>query len=651
MATRAEMDHLASKLSTLETFSWVVRGLPVVALMQEGPHAAESLGQPLDKNGAGHVLRLWIGVDRTSMDLFITLTIRIKVSLRRLRPGAGRLMFLVVPAEHLLLQSALVDYGANLPLGIFDMPTDCATGNYKLMRMSFDIPSVESRVIMPEYRFKTTPPAQSLAMLRTLKRLSTSHHFDLYANLDETFDRGVRDACDMLSSIQGRRVKTPNVDLKALYPGNRPGGINLWSNQGLPEDEPSSDEKRDVTTSSALGLPTVSVVQLPPYESLPTIPPTAFDQEGTATLPAPADIKSGTLAAQPLLKYDGFFSPLPPSSPPVAQSSLSSGYSETFLSSMYTLIDTTTDPPVYTVKAFPEFLPATAMQPEASKHRIQRPGSASFDVEVAASLPVITTPRSTPGPTGSLVQVTDSLKRKRTLRYPRTHVGNSEDLPSNKTFAANRTMSRRLHHMQELFGSDIVLVSPTVIDSAPPSYERTAIIEEDADTETEEERAAPMTEWLTAAWKYCPDAHRLFDAELSRFGSALTCGADVRVLADCHLSCTLALIRHCTRVAIAESPNITGLMDENLLRDADLPALVTWLCELHLGADMKLFPALLDLSLLRQRVLGTCPRAIELDALKLQYTRQKAAIVSRAYLRFGQQPDLDDHKMVARITA
>ncbi|TIA27386.1 hypothetical protein D6C78_11078, partial [Aureobasidium pullulans] len=225
------------------------------------------------------------------------------------------------------------------------------------------------------------------------------------------------------------------------------------------------------------------------------------------------------------------------------------------------------------------------MQPEASKHRIQRPASASFDVEVAASLPVITTPRSTPGPTGSSVQVTDSLKRKRTLRYPRTHVGNSEDLPSNKTFAANRTMSRRLHHMQELFGSDIVLVSPTVVDSAPPSYERTAIIEEDADRETEEERAAPMTEWLTAAWKYCPDAHRLFDAELSRFG------------------CTLALIRHCTRVAIAAFPNITGLMDENLLRDADLPALVTWLCELHLGADMKLFPALLDLSLLRQRVL------------------------------------------------
>jgi hypothetical protein len=59
LATRAEMDHLTSKLSTLETFSWVVRRLPVVALVQEeGPHVAELLGKSLDKNRAGHVLRL-----------------------------------------------------------------------------------------------------------------------------------------------------------------------------------------------------------------------------------------------------------------------------------------------------------------------------------------------------------------------------------------------------------------------------------------------------------------------------------------------------------------------------------------------------------------------------------------------------------------
>jgi hypothetical protein len=627
-------------------------GLPVVALTQEeGPHVAETLGQPLDKNGAGHVLRLWIGVDWTSMDLFITLTIRIKVSQKRLRPGARRLMYLVVPAEHLLLQSALVDYGDNLPLGIFDMPTDLATGNYKLMQMSFDVPSVDRKVIMPEYEFKATPPAQSLAMLRTLKRLSTSRHFDLYANPDETFERGIRDACDMLSSTQGQRVKTPTVDLKALYPGNRPGGIDLWSNQGLPEDEPSSDEKRDATTSSALWPPTASVVQLPPYEPPSIISPTAFDQERTDVLPAPDNIKSGFVAAQPPLEHDGFFSPLPPSSPPVAQSSLSPGYYATFLSSMFTPVDTTADPPVYTVKAFPEFLPATAMQPEASKHRVQRLASASFDIEVAASLPVIATPRCTPDAIGSSVRVTDSLKRNRSLRYSRTDVGDSEGLPSNKTFVADRILSRRIHFMQELFGSDIVLVSPTVVDSAPPFLEQTTISEEDADRETEEDKAAPMTEWLTEAWKYCPDAYRLFNAELSWFGSALSCGADVRVVADCHLSCTLALIRHCTRIAIAASPDATGLTDENLVRDADLPALVTWLCELHLGADLKLFPALLDLSLLGQRVLRTCPKAVELDALQFQYTRQKAAIVSRAYLRFGHQPDRDDHGMVARISA
>jgi hypothetical protein len=116
------------------------------------------------------------------------------------------------------------------------------------------------------------------------------------------------------------------------------------------------------------------------------------------------------------------------------------------------------------------------------------------------------------------------------------------------------------------------------------------------------------------------------NAELSWFGFVLACDADTRVLADYHLSCTLALIRRCTRIAIAASPDATGLTDENLVRDADLAALVTWLYELHLGADMKLFLTLPDLSLLGQRVLRTCPRVVELDALWFQYTQQKAAL-------------------------
>jgi hypothetical protein len=178
--------------------------------------------------------------------------------------------------------------------------------------------------------------------------------------------------------------------------------------------------------SSALEPPTASVVRLPPYEPPSTISSTAYNQEGTAILPATDDIKSGSVTAISPLKHDGLFSALPPSSPPVAQSSLSSGYSATFLSSMFKPADTTADPPVYSVRAFTVFLPATAMQLEASKHRVQRLASASFDVEVAASLLVIATPRCTPGAIGSSVRVTDSLKRNRRLRYSRTDVGDSE---------------------------------------------------------------------------------------------------------------------------------------------------------------------------------------------------------------------------------
>jgi hypothetical protein len=92
------------------------------------------------------------------------------------------------------------------------------------------------------------------------------------------------------------------LDLKALYPGNRAGSIDLWSHQGSPRDEASFDEKRDATTFSALEPPTASVIQLPPYEPPSIVPLTAFDREGTAIHPAPNDIKSWSVAVKPSTK-------------------------------------------------------------------------------------------------------------------------------------------------------------------------------------------------------------------------------------------------------------------------------------------------------------------------------------------------------------
>lgn len=54
--------------------------------------------------------------------------------------------------------------------------------------------------------------------------------------------------------------------------------------------------------------------------------------------------------------------------------------------------------------------------------------------------------------------------------------------------------------MQELFGSEIVPVSLTVVGSAPPTLEQTIIGEEDTDKETEGEKAAPVTEWGKGCW-------------------------------------------------------------------------------------------------------------------------------------------------------
>lgn len=49
MATPADIELLTLRLSCLGTLSWVVRGLPVVAVLEQGStKSSKPLGQPLD---------------------------------------------------------------------------------------------------------------------------------------------------------------------------------------------------------------------------------------------------------------------------------------------------------------------------------------------------------------------------------------------------------------------------------------------------------------------------------------------------------------------------------------------------------------------------------------------------------------------------
>ena len=154
MATQADIDALADKLSTNGPLSWVVADCPVVALFKNShTKDPESLGQPLDRNGCGDLLRLWIGMNQDTRELFVTLTIRIRVSpVRKKTRRQGRLLFLVVPSNSLQLKSSVVDYmnlDQQLSQCLFDMPSDTQSAKCKLLHTTIDLGPHISDVIMP----------------------------------------------------------------------------------------------------------------------------------------------------------------------------------------------------------------------------------------------------------------------------------------------------------------------------------------------------------------------------------------------------------------------------------------------------------------------------------------------------------------------
>ncbi|THX58152.1 hypothetical protein D6D06_03201 [Aureobasidium pullulans] len=148
MATQADIDGLASKLMTSAPLSWVVADCPVVAvydnkIIQE----SEFLGQPLDRNGCGDILRLWIGSNQVTREMLVTLTIRIRASpVRKKTRRQGRLMFLIVPAESLRLHSTRIDYSSlkKLPQCLLDVPNDIESAKTQLLHMSLDLGSTSS---------------------------------------------------------------------------------------------------------------------------------------------------------------------------------------------------------------------------------------------------------------------------------------------------------------------------------------------------------------------------------------------------------------------------------------------------------------------------------------------------------------------------
>ena len=114
MTTEIQIEGLTLKLKMDSALPLIVKDQSVVAIFEDPTtKKKDSLGQVSDRNGCSDILRLSIGVNQKPSRLFITLAIWIRTGrVRNKNKSKGRLMFLVVPAESLALETAFDDHDA-----------------------------------------------------------------------------------------------------------------------------------------------------------------------------------------------------------------------------------------------------------------------------------------------------------------------------------------------------------------------------------------------------------------------------------------------------------------------------------------------------------------------------------------------------------
>lgn len=646
MATQAEMDALSDKLGTTEPLSWVVADCPVVALSKNtSTGELDSLGQPLNRNGCGDLLRLWIGLNEVTHELFVTLTIRIRVSpVRKKTRRQGRLMFMVVPSNALHLRTAVVGYndlGNKLSQHLFEMPSDTRSANCKLLHLSFDLGPHASDVIMPAFQCRSNVMPQAMTLLRKLKSLSETPSFQLYTNLEESRQASVQHVSNIL--LEGHPMITPPIDTKGFYPGGRSACKNMWADQGWlgVEDKITSGKEGEVEKNQK--EPHIPLDQQPPPPYDPNIVPNhvsvspdrrrspslprsivSVSEHGLPATAPPSDSASAQSTSHhrfqqlrvdkpevTLPEVDRAFARVRNPSPSTPETSLSSGYTATFLS------------------GFPNQSPLPQIRDRlTAQARDVATDSPIPSVQVAASSVVesaldndhtsihVTTPSAT------VDCVPDSAGRKRQ--------SSSFDAGPSNTIK-RPTLSRQSHQSLLLFDLQAGF-SPTILDTT--SYHNGGTTHSVTDNSSVIDRKDQLTQWLEHAWQYCPTTHYLFVSELLSYGSALSSNRSQDEIATCHVNCTVAVIAHCTKQMLADELNCVS---PDCKVDHETKALVRWLYLLRPGADMELFPSLLRLSMLSQQsLLGSCSGQNH-DALTASFTRQKAEIVSQAYLNYGAE--------------
>jgi hypothetical protein len=670
MTAEIQIEGLALALETDDPLPLVVRDQPVVAVFEDSTtKEKDSLGQVSDRNSCSDILRLWIGFDQKTSKLFIALAIWIGAKRSRNKNNrTGRLMFLVVPAETLTLKSACDDYdkfAKQLPTNISDKPFDDKSGKCKLLRMSFEIDSPNSYVIMPQYKRQANATNQQMALLRKLKSLSESTRFELFTNYDETTSAAIQNLC----KIQAGMAVTPSVILEELYSSKQSGCIGMWVAQGWREQDlvrecavAACKDARPVNEShDVLGPPQYepqapsfrkplspqSRHQAPlqaglawtgdhPLRTSPDLPSTAPPysthaelnsplhgityQHASAAAPASRDFPDPATITR--LNHGRMLPTSPLRNPTTPAPTSSHNYIATFLSGFPGYSNCV---PVVSIDhdGLASSTNCSILGRNRDLARMTREKS-SARVEVSATDPGNAAPTFAGTLWDTTSQIADSPTRKRRLSQSSN---NEMARPANRPF---HTSSHAMHGSYDVLSSTMP-DSLTYHDVQTEPGQVTA----DRDTCSLPQRASLLSSWLLEAWKHCPDAHHVLEVELLRLAAAIkhsTCYGDVT--AD-RVACTFALIDHCTRQGSIKCSH--GGLDTDRDIATDLLTLTTWLYEMHPRADMEYFSSLSQLSLLVKRSQTNSYQSDDYKSALRSYRQQKADIVGQACLRYSDE--------------
>jgi hypothetical protein len=581
---------------------WVVSGQPVVAVF---PLAADDTnpnggydhtGQPSPHNKVPDSLVLWIGFDQAASRLLLMLTQRIKVS----STSKSRLMFLIVPVEALVLQLHDPSFWnlskEKLSPSLFDVPSDAKSAQgSRLLKMSFSIDaSSKTHVVMPAHKYEGDVPRHSLSLLRKLKALSESSHFELFTSHNSWIQAELFKTRNML---QTACLKTPKLDLQKLYPGPRDGGLDNWEEQGWHDRDDGKLEQAEASVSRR-------------------------------------PKKRGRGTAQAIYKRHRQLSSSPEARPPPYRQLPTSSSDPHFHD----------DSPLLRPSPVPECASAAAASAvHPSHHQSNRDKTRpTYKPTTEQCHDVSDSPRHEPA-TGTMIHPSAHAHHATPIQdYNSVATGTS--VPGFRAIPRSSTPETTAHACLDNTSLSVVPETP-VANPAVPSHDL------DCDHGNS---IVPQTEiaiLLSHLWDICPYIHFVFIAELLELST--TSITDLEAFRKLRVVSMDAFLCHIANTSPVPSLSGQPSIDQKNILDREIRSLLTWLSILDPMADLNMFPSLAELARLKEQLVRMCTAddtdPDEYEGLLTKFKTLKAMAVTTSSTQYGAKFLQRENGIVARM--